>query len=72
MPTRFRLYQYQNDVSDIKAGEWVVQKIDEHGNWRNLDGPYKSRDVAETRLNSFVAGERFDDYSATALQCRGF
>lgn len=74
--SRFRLYQYQTnvlvnfDLWRCHAGDWVIQRLDDTGYWRNFDGPYAphEKSTAERRLKQFQDAELpqiFDDMETT-------
>jgi hypothetical protein len=52
-----RVYQYQTacfdrngDHDQPQKGDWVIQRLDDHGQWRNHIWPFHSRDAAEAHL----------------------
>ena len=49
-----RTYQYQtacfdrnDDHDQPQQGDWVIQRLDDRGQWRNVVWPFHSREAAE-------------------------
>jgi hypothetical protein len=74
--SRFRIYQAQTDALAeddnwrISAGDFVIQRFDDKGQWRNYEGPYSKRQESEAqrRLNMLRKAELEAEYDRIAMQ----
>lgn len=73
--SRFRIYQAQTDAlaNDdnwfIRAGDFVIQRIDDKSQWRNYEGPYSAKEeaTAQERLGKLRAAELEAEYDRIAM-----